>query len=125
MTLIVVFCDAISETTEHLFFYCRHTQNLWSQVENWTKTVFTDITFDIKTVLFGYNTFKYAPINLIILLVKQYIFQQSRKNREMSFSEVKEKITYEYLIEKTRFSLKFESTKFETRWSPFRALFEN
>ena len=93
------FCNTSAETIEHLFYYCRHSKNIWVQLENWFNTVDFNISFDIKTVIFGYETGKYAPINLMILTVKHYIFQQSRKDSELSFSELKKSITYQYTVE--------------------------
>ena len=83
------FCNTYIETIEHLFFFCRQTKYIWLQVENWIKTVNVDISFDIKTVLFGFEKNKNAALNSITIYVKQYIFQQSRKQNEMSFCELK------------------------------------
>ena len=114
----------VREIIEHLFYYCRHSKNIWVQLENWFKTVDFNISFDIKTVIFGCETGKYAPINLMILAVKNYIFQQSRKDSELSFSELKKILIYQYTVEKNIYSLKAQNETFEKLWSPFKALFE-
>ena len=80
-------CEVEPETIKHLFFYCPQVSRIWLQLSDWIFQKSGErIIFDVKSVIFGFFEREYVAINLIILLVKKYLYQQCRKNNRIAFN---------------------------------------
>ena len=70
---LCTFCQKQLETVEHLFWECELVNIIWHELEDWLQTVQVTINFASEYVLFGIKGANNNPINVIILLIKQYI----------------------------------------------------
>lgn len=74
------------ETFKHLFYQCPLVLSLWTSLSDYIfEKSGKRIIFDIQSVLLGNPKLDHV-VNLIIILVKKYIFQKSRKDIELCFS---------------------------------------
>ena len=74
------FCDAESESLEHLFWKCAYSHELWKDIIRFiSSNILPDFELKLENVLFGVVHFEakyvkeYYLINLIILIAKFYI----------------------------------------------------
>ena len=111
----------IQETLQHFLFYCRDVHPIWSVVLPNLKQILalSDDFVTCTTVIFGYP--KGTPvINLLVLLVKQYII--SRKLREPRKSLSVEGVKYGILqyFKKEEYITKYYTTltaeNFRKKW---------
>ena len=81
------FCSKFPETMKHLFFYCKYTQPIWKQFENWWKGLSQEeTTLNFKSILFGQNTDQPdLLLNLCILLTQKMISEAGLINRGLTF----------------------------------------
>jgi hypothetical protein len=82
--------------------------------------VWERIIFDVKSVIFGLFEREYVVINLMILLVKKYLYQQSRKNNRIAFNDILKYLHNYYTLEEKM----SKSTFCKNRWSKWECLFE-
>lgn len=74
------------ETFKHLFYQLSLVLSLWTSLSDYIfEKSGKRIIFDIQSVLLGNPKLDHV-VNLIIILVKKYIFQKSRKDIELCFS---------------------------------------
>lgn len=77
------FCKNDIETIDHLFVECFQVKELWCRIEEWILEKFNiHCSFDRQGILFGKYENKniYKLQNLLILVVKQFIFASKYKN---------------------------------------------
>ena len=77
-------------------------------------------TFSPSTVILG-TLEKDIGLNIIILLVKRYIYQTSHKRRNILFNDVRTYISNYYNVEKKL----YQHISFEKRWSIWGGIFNN
>lgn len=70
------FCGQLTETINHLFSECYLIKELWDKIKHWLKDLQLNVNFDNKSILFGkyLNSDIHLFENLLILIVKQYIY---------------------------------------------------
>jgi hypothetical protein len=62
---------------------------LWKKLSNWIfEKSGKRMEFNVQTIIFGFPEKENMLLNFIILLVKRYIFQYSRKNVNIDFKNV-------------------------------------
>ena len=80
----------------HLFVNCSHVVKLWRDLEKWEKTAINiGYTFTTNDIILGYlltSNFS-APINVIIMVTKKYIFSCAYKNVTPNIQQLKQKLT--------------------------------
>lgn len=107
------------ETFKHLFYQCPLILNLWTKLSDY---IFNRsgkrITFDIQSVLLGDPDMDHV-VNLIIILVKKFIFQRSRKDIKICFEMLMSYLQTYYNTERKLFT----TVDFTKRWSPWSCLF--
>ena len=113
-------CTQEPETLLHLFFECNVVNRIWSELEDWIQRKSGKVVkFTSSVVLLG-TLDKDIGLNIIILLVKKFIYQTSRKKCNILFDNVQSYITRYYEIEKKLYSNSF----FEKRWETWKCLFQ-
>ena len=113
-------CSLEPETLIHLFFECNVVKTIWSTLEDWIQHKSGKIVnFSPSVVLLGTQD-KDIGLNMIILLVKKYIYQYSRKKCNINFASVQTYITSYYKLEKKLYS----NDSFEKRWETWTCLFQ-
>ena len=116
------FCKTDSETLLHLFVDCKHVQEIWHWIYD-TWGFF--LNFNKCELLFGRNHCKSFALNMIVLLVKQYIYTKRYKQEMLSFENIKTHIVNYYTTEKYIYSINGKLDLFMNRWMICRGLFIN
>ena len=116
----------IDESLSHFLFYCQDVKPLWDIILSKLKQLFrlNNAFVSCKTVLFGYS--KATPIvNLILLLVKQYIIIcKARETRSVLRVEgLKQSVLRHFEIEKYTAKCSSIEDAFQLKWE--RVLGEN
>ena len=82
------FCKSSIESIEHLFFYCPFSQKLWVDFnELLSKAGLSVNVLDVCVVIFG--GFLDRMLNLIIILIKLYIFDEKKSKSKPSITGLK------------------------------------
>ena len=110
------FCQNFSESIPHLFIDCIFSMTLWSNVKIWLQSQFhINVNFGRKEILFNAQD-QGNSLNVIVCLVKHYIYKQKLSKCLPSFQGAKQYIfnyvKCEQYIHKT--NLQYE--KFVTKW---------
>ena len=113
-------CAQEPETIKHIFFYCTSVLRLWEKLSDWIfEKSGKRMEFNVQTVIFGFSEKDNMVLNLIIPLVKKYIFQYSRKNVNIDFNNVLICIHNYYILEGKLTELTF----YQRKWSKWKCLF--
>ena len=97
------FCQEDEETIEHLFWNCESVQASIDEIDSWLLSNGVSIPFTMLFFLFG-DTSKSSrgdAINLILLQIKQYIFNCKYFQKKLSLVTMQRKIQSLYNIEKS------------------------
>lgn len=114
-------CQMETETILHVFYFCPNVCPLWNLLENWIfEKSRKRIKFDACTIILG-NPREDEIINLIILLVKRYIFLM--KNQNLSFLNVVKYLKAYYELEGKLYKTKNETDVYTRRWLKWKCLF--
>ena len=119
------FCQEDEETIEHLFWNCEIVQAFIDEIDSWLFSNGVSIPFTMQFFLFG-DTSKSSrgdAINLILLQIKQYIFNCKYFQKKLSLVTMQRKIQSLYNIEK---SIAIKNKKidfFNQIWNAFTLLF--
>ena len=114
-------CKLEPETLLHLFFECTKVKQIWLDLEHWIEEKSGKVViFSPSTVILG-TLEKDIGLNIIILLVKRYIYQTSRKRCNILFNDVRTYISNYYNVEKKL----YQHISFEKRWSIWEGIFNN
>ena len=87
-------CNEYRETCLHLFSDCIKAEELWNNIETWLKNkTGTPFVFTAIMRILGYliNDQFFWPMNFILLISRNYIFQTSRKSIFCLQKELKRK----------------------------------
>jgi hypothetical protein len=85
---------------------------LWEKLSDWIfQKSGKRMEFNVQTVIFGFSEKENMVLNLIILLVKRYIFQCSRKDVNIDFNNVLVCIHNYYTLERKLTELTFYQRK--------------
>lgn len=101
-TELCSFCGETKETIIHLFYFCSQIRNLWIQLNDLIIAKLNVSILDTKTVFLGYClvTDPYnKTINLLILLLKQYIYDSRCKKTIPIFRNFVEHVKYYKTVE--------------------------
>ena len=122
---LCTFCKQVEETLPHIFCECEYVERLWVMLENWifTKTT-VYINFSKQDILFGKIGKQNNVRNLIVLIVKHYIYKQRVKGDMLFIESVKKDIINYYNVEKYISSTKGKLNAFMQKWSLFVNLVE-
>lgn len=115
------FCEQEEETLVHIFWDCELVQNLFKEVNTWLNNV----NVSKKHMLFG-NTDKMVKgnaYNIILLVIKQYIYTTRCLKKKLSLSLVKSMLKNTYELEKIAAIKKQRLDDFHLIWSDFEDLF--
>ena len=117
------FCHNQSESILHLFVECVHVEDIWSRLEQW---IFIKcgifLNLNKLDILFGKISSKNDALNLIILLVKQYIYKKRYRQEILNFEGLKYYILDYYLVEKHICYINGNFKKFNQRWQQLAGL---
>ena len=98
------FCKLEAETIEHLFVDCPYVKEIWDAVEDMLLDRFNiPISLNKTNILFGkFNTCNtYKVENLLILIIKQYIFTCKYKSKKLNTDALLNVITEDSMLRNT------------------------
>ena len=121
------FCNAHSETIQHLFWECRKTKQFWislSEFINKRAIHSHNFRFTHNLVFFGVcDSIQTDNIcNLIILMAKFYIYRCKVQKNDLNLKVFILELYNRYSIEKC---IKKNSLVFRTSWAPYDPLFKS
>ena len=119
-------CNEEPETLFHLFYACKDSHSLWTNLSKIIKSkTGIDITLDKITVLLGYQYYNNwsAAINTILIVARSYIFACASKNCKLDINRLLQKIETTYNEESLVAAINHKSQKFNKHWSIFKNIF--
>lgn len=118
------FCKTEVESIEHLLWNCEVVQEFLENVECWFLSNGVSVPFSTVNFIFG-NTSKLLkgdPFNIIVLNIKQYIYNARYNDKVLSLPSVKEKLKYMYVTEKMLAVQNKYVTQFNKNWNMYERL---
>lgn len=97
------FCGQLTETIDHLFSECYLIKELWDKIKHWLEDLQLNVNFDNKSILFGkyLNSDIHRFKNLLILIVKQYIYASKFSfSKQLNIEALKHIIINRLYVEK-------------------------
>ena len=82
------FCNCHPETLKHLLWDCQKVQKLWTAFKKWTSSLLDDknIAFNYADVVFNeYRGPQKILMNMLILIMKRYIYVTKCKGNQLNF----------------------------------------
>ncbi len=115
------------ETLTHLFYQCPEVKSLWKNIQEWIKNKLNiQINITMTDVILGYlpnNNFN-VPMNTIILLTKAYIFNCSRKERNININYLQTRIHTNYSLQENIARINGKLDEFTKNWDNWKRLFD-
>ena len=123
------FCHSRKESIYHLFAECTNVRPLWIAVEEWLNSVLNlrvPVHFSKSNIILGFQIPNSTLINLLTLLIKQYIYRTKFSNAQCSLEGVKAIIKHRFSIEKqiAKYSRNSQD-KFFTKWAQLYYILNN
>ena len=114
-----LFCKDQVETIEHIYLQCPNSVNLWNETIKWVRNI-QDRHFIISDheKIFG-TTDNIHVTNLLIISVKDVIYQKRKEGKTMSIIDVKRSLLKNLSIVKLKDVLQDDLELFEAKWEPF------
>ena len=118
------FCKFEEETLIHLYYECKYIQRIWSLLEDWIYEK-TGILMNYTKIelLFGKFGKQFITLNLIVFLVKYYIYKQRLCGNNLHFENIQHFINDNYYVEKQIYFSKVKFENFYKRWNRLLGLF--
>ena len=119
-------CNEYTETCLHLFSDCIKAEELWNNIETWLKNkTGIPLVFTAKMKILGYLIYDqfFWPINFILLLSRNYIFQTSRKNSHLNIFCLQKEFKRKFLEQKYLAETDTGINLFKTRWGHWVDIF--
>lgn len=121
---LCIFCRCNVEIICYFFWECEYVSEIWDNLLVWMKEEFElDILLNKIDVIFGRYYKYYNIFNIIICIVKRYIYRKRSRKELFFFIGIKCEIFYYYKCEKFIYMKNCELEKFYVRW--VRLFFNN
>ena len=117
-----LFCGDSPETLIHLFCQCPKVASFWAEVEDWVTSETTFPTnFTPSEIILGYLKDEiFLPINVIIILTKNYIYTKSRTTTPLILRELKKTVQIVFEEQKYLANLQLKEECFNRNWALFK-----
>ena len=121
---LCTFCKHDQETIEHLFFECNLVNELIKEFQRWLKDKANfEINLTVSDVILLVKDKNMKALNLMLILLKLYIYRTRLKNQTLHMVELIHVIKSHYNIEKIIYKSKGLILKFEVKWKKYHNLF--
>ena len=119
---LCTFCNIESETIVHLFWDCIYVNPILGEFVTWVKTI-SKQNFELTAVdvILGKLNAS-AILNLLLILLKLYIYQQRLNNKTPDFTGFLSFLKYYQKLEKHVFQRRQQILQFYTKWSYYLLL---
>lgn len=113
------FCKNHSETLVHLLCECEYVIKIWDQVKTWCANLETQLMFDSKSIVFN-NVHKNPKnvINVLVLIVKYYVYCCRCASKLPNVYELTEVILYHNRMEYFGAIMCGKKEKCKVKWEP-------
>ena len=114
------FCDQMPETIMHLFGECPVVERLIVEVKTWFSEIY-EIEFDISrsNFILGVPLKKDETLNMVLTILKYYIYKQKMKNCRLSLIGYKKNLIYYYKLEHYLSKKNSTEARHQKRWELF------
>ena len=118
---LCTFCAKEDETVAHLFLYCENIQELWYKLQRVIRYFINiEVIFTDELILFNnYNGKEHLLVNLLISIMKQYIYATKCRNKTPMFTAYMSKVSEYYCTEKAYANTVKKCKKLQTKWKNF------
>ena len=115
------FCKTEEETMKHLMWSCNYVSKMWSDVCNWLKDLNINVNITYWDVCFGiYGNKEYLSfLNMIILLLKRYIYRCRVQEMHPLFNDYKNVVIFTEKMEKNIAKNRDKYGSHVKKWEPF------
>lgn len=120
---VCTFCKNHDETIEHVFYECCHIQAFLHEFFVRLKRVFHDINIDKKNILLGYPEYS-SLLNLLVIIVKNYIYKCKLDEKLPNISGVKQKILHYKSLDMYNGTQNNVIHKTQLFWAPCDQIFQ-
>ena len=121
-------CGQEIETIIHLFCKCTKSIDLWNDLRIWICNL-TQLGFslDPQSIILGYllNEANFEPINIIYMIVKQYIFHCAYFKRPLNIFTLQNQIKRSFIEQEMLAKINFTVDKFNKVYDVWRPLFQS
>ena len=118
------FCNVLPETMNHLFITCKHVKRIWTAMFRWLEYILElklDLSHDVMMLANYVGQFK-DFVNLVLIFVKQYIYDTKCCDGKLNFMQLSSKLHRLYLDEKAIAQEENNVPKFVKKWSIYMRL---
>ena len=114
-----LYCNEGPETIEHIYLQCRNSIKIWFDTVSWVRSIYDpQFTISDHEKIFGGIT-NNQVLNVLILSVKDVIYQKRKVGKEFTLSEVKKCLLKNLSILKSKELVLTGTDEFVNRWNPF------
>ena len=119
---LCTFCNIESETIVHLFWDCIYVNPILGEFVTWVNTI-SKLNFELTPVdvILGKLNAS-AILNLLLILLKLYIYQQRLNNKTPDLTGFLSFLKYYQKLEKHVFQRRQQILQFDTKWSHYLLL---
>ena len=120
-------CDNAPETLMHIFIECPVTVTLWDNIKKYVRekinyhSKLTNMDIKLGYLLSDQNR---TPINILLILTKEYIFDSFKNNTVMCLDRLMHKFKRIYAEEKLLAKLKDKEDFFDLKWKNWKLVLE-
>ena len=114
-----LFFDEGPETIEHIYLQCRNSIKIWNDTIFWVRSIWDHhfIISDHENIFGG--PINSQVLNLIIISVKDVIYQKRRNGKEIMITDVKKCLLKNLNVIKAKETFSDNTIAFEENWNLF------
>ena len=110
-------CDENEETLVHLFTLCNPVKKIWEDLTRRIKTnINRDLIFSSKDIILGYQEKQMWPVNILLVIMKKYIFVASGKKKTPQLVEALEMLKNIYFEQEYVSRIQNHESEFKKKW---------
>ena len=114
-----LFCKDEVETIEHEYLYCVNSSKLWQDTITWVRNIHNHhFMISEQEKIFGSHQ-KDNVTDMIIISVKDVIYQKRKEGKEMVITDVKQCLQKNLRVQKAKEILSDTLGSFEEKWNSF------
>jgi len=114
------FCRVSSETVNHLFYECFHSNQFWRDLKNfWFALSGKQVEFSLQDVLIGKLDEVSDLLNYCLIVAKYHIWTSRKRSLSPNITVFKEMINMKYKTEKYIALKNNTQRKFQAKWKLF------
>lgn len=120
-------CSQYPESIEHLFSECGMVSHLWENVQNWiVNKLGLNIILSKSMKILGYlqQDNYFWPLNFVLIITRNYIFQSSRKKYALNIFALQIHIKNKYLEQQMLHKISWKEHHFNRKWNIWGKLFD-